>query len=75
MVKIGNSGKMAEKFISISIGADFRVVIQGNRRVLAEYNVILGFYQRGTELRHVFFNQICGFCLIFRPKYFSAEDV
>ncbi len=44
MAYIGNSRKMAETFIQISIGADFRVVIEWRTRAEAEYHVISEFY-------------------------------
>ncbi len=75
MAYIGNSRKMAETFMEISVGADFRVVIECHRRAEAEYYGIWAFYERGNELRHAFFSQICEFCLIYRAEYFFAEVV
>ncbi len=48
---IGNSRKMAETFIQICIGADFRVVIAWQTHAEAEYHVISEFYKRGNELQ------------------------
>ncbi len=63
MAYIGNSGKMADTFIQICIGADFRVVIEWRTRAEADYHVISEFYKRGNELRHAFVSEICEFCL------------
>ena len=64
MAYIGNSHKMVETFIQISIGADLRVVIEWQTRAEAEYHVISEFYKRRNELRHAFVSQICEFFLI-----------
>ena len=75
MAYIGNSSKRAETFMQICASGDFRVVIECYRRAEAEYHGIWEFYERKNELRHVFFSQICEFCLIYRAEYFFAEVV